>query len=103
MTYNIDVYLRNTIDGFVNIHQPDYEYDDSEPFNSWIWWEGNFSCDCNRSLFLYEADLDDERELECNLGNNVIIIDKIVRRDTGEILYSESLVDGVFTKNIKDY
>ena len=25
-----------------------------EPFYRYMWEEGNFSCDCNRSLFLYD-------------------------------------------------
>lgn len=97
MTCKIDVYLRNTIDGFTDIYHDDWDY--PEPFNSCMWYEGNYSCDCNRSYFLYNWD--NNKELDCNIENNIIIIDKIVRRDTGEILYSESLVDGIFTRNIR--
>ena len=32
----------------------------------WLWTEGNYACDCNRSIFLLGRDLDDT--LPCNNG-----------------------------------
>ena len=77
----IDVYLRDTRTGYTNV----YHENDDEPFVDYGWSEGNFSCDCNRSILLYPED--EEKELPC--GNGTIVIDKIVRTDTGEILYTE--------------
>lgn len=48
------------------------------------WLEGNFSCDCNRSLFLYSQ----EKELPCNNGENTIVVDKIVREDGTDVQYN---------------
>ncbi len=49
------------------------EYDDD--YFAFMWEEGNFSCDCNRSRFLYG-----DEDAKCNNGENQIeaalIIDK---------------------------
>lgn len=48
-----------------------------------IWETGNFSCDCNRFLFMYEEDV------KCSDGR--IIVEKITPIDEPEnILYSDS-------------
>lgn len=75
----IDVYLYDTTNGKSGKYQPDYDIE--EPFNPYGWEKGNFSCDCNRSIFLYGDDI-----YEC--GHNKIKI-KICKRDTGEVLYNE--------------
>jgi hypothetical protein len=36
----------------------------------YLWDEGNYSCDCNRSLFLWNFDR--AKELKCDLGKNRI-------------------------------
>ncbi len=36
----------------------------------WLWTEGNYSCDCNRSIFLLGRDLDNT--LPCNGGDPTI-------------------------------
>ena len=43
-----------------------------------MWNEGNWSCDCNRSFFLWGWRADDEpvHELPCNTGKNRIVIVK---------------------------
>ena len=79
----INIHLRNVKTGEVRVYQPDYDVE--EPFNPFMWEEGNFSCDCNRSLFLY--DWDDDKKLPCNPIDNVIVVDKITNRATNKILY----------------
>ena len=41
------------------------------------WTEGNFECDCNRSIALYGWD----NQLECNSGENIIKLLEIKRED----------------------
>ena len=83
--YDIDVYLRDTRDGYIRvISDTGYPSIDGDPFSAFIWSEGNYLCDCNRSLFLYD---DEDKKLPC--GEGTIVIDKIVKCDTGEILYRE--------------
>ncbi len=78
----INIYLRNIKTGETKIYCSNYDIE--EPFSPFCWEEGNFSCDCNRSLFLY--DHDEDKELDCNSDENIIVIDKITNCKTGEIL-----------------
>lgn len=67
-------YLRNIITNECKT----YKYDcNNEGDMLFMWLEGNYACDCNRSLFLY--DFDREKQLAC--GDEIIVIDKIVRSD----------------------
>lgn len=56
------------------------EWQDHE-YKLYLWTEGNFSCDCNRSDFLYGND-------EGTCGTEAVKI-KIVNRTTNEVLYDE--------------
>ena len=49
------------------------------------WFENNFSCDCNRSLFFY--DWDDSKELPC--GDGTIVIEEITDSEGNEVDCSE--------------
>lgn len=91
----LDIHLRDTQTGEVVVYHNTYpipEPDLHESSTLYIWEEGNYSCDCNRSLFFHrakhpDADPNDpEIKLDCNTGDNRIIIDKIVVRETGEVL-----------------
>lgn len=58
---------------------------------SFIWEEGNFACDCNRALFFERAKTGDQAAWpETPCGNDLYKLDKLVVRETGEIVYSES-------------
>ena len=82
MGYYVDVYLRNKNTGESAVYQPDFEYED--PFNAFMWRDDDYACDCNRSLFLYGYD--ESRALPC--GRTIEVV-KIVRRDTGEVVYRD--------------
>ena len=49
-----------------------------EPYytGGWIWKEGNYSCDCNRAIFLRQV-FDDFPELDCGEEIELIKIDEI--------------------------
>ena len=55
----------------------------SEEGLEYLWTEGNYSCDWNRSLFFGL-----EEQLDCNLEDNQIVLNKIERSD-GKILFEE--------------
>jgi len=70
-------------------YQRDYEYDiEDELIDSlvFMWEDGNYACDCNRSLFLYEWD--ESRELKCNSGSNEIKLVSLVC--DGEVYYEDA-------------
>jgi len=75
------VYLRDTRDGYARA----IEYLVNAPFSDFWWTEGSMACDCNRTLLLYQND--EAKDLPCNLWDNVIALDKIVRADDGALLY----------------
>jgi hypothetical protein len=60
-----------------------WEGEDGEDgrWNTWIWEEGNFSCDCNRASFFGDDD-----EIQCSDGRYSV---NIVDPETGEVLYRE--------------
>lgn len=84
----IDVHLYRPSTGDRRVYRPEYPWvEDGEGNPGFIWDEGNYGCDCNRSLFLYNW----EREpMECG---NTIVIEKIVIRYTDTVLYSEPVPD----------
>lgn len=90
VTFPIAVYIRDVDTGYAGIYLTESGPDwDGESPNTFIWSEGNFSCDCNRSIFLHSAlGLDEPKNLEC--GERRYAIDAIVRTDTHEIVYRDS-------------
>lgn len=63
---------------------------------SFIWEDGNYSCDCNRALFFERAKIGDKDawpEVPC--GHELYRLDKLVVRETGEIVYSEKKGDNM--------
>lgn len=44
----------------------------------WLWTEGNYSCDCNRSLFLFDIPIDHPSELPCSRGEPTIELVELV-------------------------
>jgi len=85
--HDIVVYLRDIITKVKREYKTTGYFPDGV-FNDYIWSDGNYECDCNRSLFLY--DHDESKEYPCNIQESQIIIDKIVRVDTGEVVYAEN-------------
>ncbi len=75
--------LKNTKTNDVVKHKEDYDWD-NEALMLFQWLENNNSCDCNRSLLMYD---DETKELECNTGSNVIVIEKIIREDGSKVSF----------------
>jgi hypothetical protein len=63
--------------------------DESGP-STFIWEEGNYSCDCNRHIFFHVAGggdyEDDEADIECSDGKYSV---NLVNPKTGEVFYRE--------------
>lgn len=81
----IDVHLRHTETGDTNIYHSPVDYTDLRNIE-YMYGEGNYSCNCNRLLFLYDWSIDDER-ISC--GSGLVAIDKITDRDTDEVLFED--------------
>lgn len=61
-----------------------------------LWIEGNNSCDCNRSMLLWD---DSDKQLPCNNNDNQILAYLV--KDGEEILLND--IDEVLDKLPKDY
>jgi hypothetical protein len=92
---HFDVYLTHIPTGEQIIYHDNFGHvTDEEDWKSrsiFIWEDGNYSCDCNRALFFERAKTGDDSvwvEQEC--GHIVYKLDKLVVRETGEIVYSET-------------
>ncbi len=81
-----EVHLRDRRTGVRKIVTLDLQWT-----NEFWWREGNASCDCNRSLFMY--DHDEELELPCSRGPNIIVVEKIV--NDGQVVYSDEGADAI--------
>jgi hypothetical protein len=87
----VDIYLTDTTTGFSKVYQDNYEWEEVD----WDWpasaaiiyqyTEGNYACDCNRSLFLYDWDENDKKPC-----GNTIRLDKIVDRKIGQVIWDEA-------------
>jgi len=80
--FHFDIHFYNTQTGERRVYCNPYGFSDNPYEHLFGWTDGNFSCDCNRSLLMY----DHEKELPCYCEKNVIAIEKIVVRETGEIV-----------------
>ena len=65
------------------------EYEHDGVWNSFIWTDGNYGCDCNRHLFFERAAGHEaiNEDYDCSTGKYIVLA--ISRVDTGETLYCE--------------
>jgi len=76
------IFLRNTLTGETRTYDDDFDWPSDNALR-FQYFEGNYSCDCNRSLMMH--DHDQSKKLECSAYENVIAIDKILREDGTEV------------------
>lgn len=88
----IEVHLKRVSDGVERVYKTDgLLSDDETTLSTWIWEEGNYSCDCNRYLFFQRAvDEDEQDETECTDGKYIVWI---VNPATGLVVYDERQSD----------
>jgi hypothetical protein len=71
-------------------------YQNGEYDGTFIWEDGNFSCDCNRSIFFHKA-LGEPEAVEAECGESKFRVD-FIKDETGKIWYR----DYVDTKSSTD-
>lgn len=59
-------------------------------FQDYIWSDGNFACDCNRTYYWNYAD-GEGPDIDVQCGDSRFLIEKIVVIETNEIVYEEGL------------
>lgn len=80
----ITVKIRDNSTGEIVDHADTGSFEDGE-FQDFLWSEGNYACDCNRTLFFYRAKgLDDPDDEQC--GEEAYSIQIIC---DGTIVYDE--------------
>lgn len=75
--------LHDTTNGYEKKYYDDFDWDD-EGDMLYQWLEGNYSCDCNRLMFLY--DWIAEKHLKCGEGTIKIIK---IQNEKGELVLPE--------------
>src|SRR5689334_15778879 len=92
-SYAIDITILDTTTGErVTYRDEDGGYEDPDnpgEFADFIWREGNFSCDCNRSLFFRLAKGEDVDTMDATCGDGRYVVEQIVRVSNGEVVYRE--------------
>lgn len=79
----VTIYIRKNATGEVRSYEDEMTFSDDQPF--YIWEEGNYSCDCNRSdFFRNAANEDDPDDIPCSDGKYSVNI-----AANGEIIYRE--------------
>ena len=77
---NLTAHLYDACSGERVVHQS-WAYEESAEY---LWSEGNFSCDCNRSMFFYGAE---DNIYPCDVeGERNIWVERLVNADTGVVL-----------------
>jgi hypothetical protein len=82
------VEIRDNATGVVREYQDEsILMDDEEAPDSYIWEEGNYSCDCNRRLFFLRAANEDE-DFGINCGDGAYAV-RVRNKQNGRVFYSE--------------
>lgn len=87
--FEIEVYIRLVDTGEVRRFR-EVQRVGPAGWSDYIWSEGNYACDCNRFMFFERAVGNEPHPGESRCGDDRFCIDRIVRVDTGMLLYSES-------------
>ncbi len=77
----VDVTIRRVVDGIERVHQTDL-WQQNHYDGTFMWEDGNYSCDCNRAIFFGEP----EEAEACSDGRYLV---KVVDRKTGYVWYNE--------------
>ena len=74
-------HLKDTRNNKTHIYERTIPDDYTDKDQLYMWTAGNFSCDCNRAIIMY-----DDWEMKCNSGDNVIILEKLENKTTGKVI-----------------
>jgi hypothetical protein len=78
----VDIHLTDTETGHSGVYPDEFVEGEEAHQIIYQYTEGNYACDCNLSLFLY--DWEEDKKKPCG---DTIRLDKIVDHATGQILY----------------
>ena len=81
MTYT--AHIRRNADGVIRQYTEDWDWHDGGDF---LWEDGNYACDCNRSLFFHRAANEPEPD-EISCGCTAFSVQ--VRAPDGSVLYQD--------------
>jgi len=85
-----DVHITDAETGETRIYHDDLEWEDEDRSCTFLWSEGNYACDCNRSLhFQWAAGLG-TRDYETECGDERYFV-RILDRETGAVLYEDAV------------
>jgi len=81
---NVDVHIRKNKTGEIRTRKDTLLCDD-DGISTFIWGEGNYSCDCNRGIFFARVNGEEEDEdIKCGSSKYSVNIEL-----DGEMIYSE--------------
>lgn len=83
-----EITIKDTVSGKQKTFTEQFPSDECAEF---MFSEGNYACDCNRSIFLQ---LFDRAELPCNVGENQIVCLGIRNLKTGKIVKESEVENG---------
>ena len=87
----IIVTIKDYNTGETREYRDDSEWADEDGLSSFIWTDGNYSCDCNRGLFFCRAKgEDDDQDFPC--GDHRFGVS--IKLENGEVVYSDLLNRG---------
>lgn len=86
------IYLKDKRNGNIKKYNDDWDYKDDDDYDAIDrmlinWFEGNYSCDCNKSIFMYG----EKGELSCNGKIETIIVEKIIERESKKIIFDKKI------------
>ena len=80
------VYIKRLSDGVIREHVVNQGWDEANDF--FLWTDGNFGCDCNRSDFFAQANGEPDPEIDIDCGDGKRFLVKIVL-ENGECALDE--------------
>lgn len=82
-----DVFIKNNQTGEIRLYSDEYEDND---IISFLWSDGNYACDCNRSLFFARAKGEPDPEItKCTDYKFSVLY--IINRETKQVIYYEDI------------
>jgi hypothetical protein len=76
--------LKDSVTGYQRDYIDSWDY--SEDGLIFYWTDGNFGCDCNRALALWNWS-DEAKDIPCNVEGNRIRLLRIAEQETGHIIH----------------
>lgn len=89
MKINVTIRDRNT--DVVRVFADDYDWTDGDHTIVYMYRDGNYSCDCNRSIFFARAVGENGLEQAVECGEGRFVVETITDQSKGRVIYEDSL------------